>query len=214
MSDTTAFVGGAALAGLTALIVLKGGVTIGAPNVNPPQALPNFSSTPLPTVPGTVSPLPTPPSLSPSPVSAYDLEKQQLATEQLKTQLEQQRTQAEQLKNQLQSQQALIDALTAQNKVAAPPSPYSGRYTPSSENPEPVSPIVAGLLWALGGMILTFGGGIALVGMFVLFSRNQRPNRTVEVIHEDYPTYLPMRRRSQMLPPRRAIRRVNAEEID
>jgi hypothetical protein len=220
MSDTTAFVGGAALAGLAALIILKGGITIGSPNLSPTQSLPSFSAAPLATPPTAVGTLPAPPIASPSPVPAYDMEKQQLATEQLKVQLDQQRAQTEQLKNQLQSQQALIDALTAQNKVnsanPAQPLSYGNRYPQSLEMSDRQSSnaMVAGLMWALGGMILTFGGGIALVGMFVLFSRNQRPNRTIEVIHEDYPTYLPTRRRSQMLPPRRTLRRVNAEEID
>jgi hypothetical protein len=221
MSDTTAFVGGAALAGLAALIILKGGITIGAPNVSPTQSLPNFSAAPLTVQPSPVGALPVPTQATPLPVPTHDIEKQQLATEQLKAQLEQQRTQTEQLKNQLQSQQALIDALAAQNKINATNQPQQmlygngSRYTPGLEQSNPsTNPMVAGLIWALGGIILTFGGGIALVGMFVLFSKNQRPNRTIEVIHEDYPTYLPTRRRSQMLPPRRTIRRVNAEEIE
>ncbi len=220
MSDTTAFVGGAALAGLAALIVLKGGITIGSPNLSPAQSLPSFSAVPLATQPATVGVLPAPTMATPSPVSAHDLEKQQLVTEQLKAQIEQQRTQTDQLKNQLQSQQALIDALTAQNKVnpaiQTQSPPYGNRYATGLEavDRQTSSSMVAGLMWALGGMILTFGGGIALVGMFVLFSKNQRPNRTIEVIHEDYPSYLPTRRRSQMLPPRRTLKRVNAEEID
>ena len=223
MSDTTAFVGGAALAGLAALIILKGGITIGSPNLAPAPALPSFAAAPLATPPAAVGTLPTPAVVNASPVPAYDLEKQQLATEQLKAQLENQRNQTEQLKNQLQGQQALIDALAAQNKVSlanqVPATPY-GAYGNRSASGLDLSDrqssntIMAGLMWALGGMILTFGGGIALVGMFVLFSRNQRPNRTIEVIHEDYPTYLPTRRRSQMLPSRRTLRRVNAEEID
>jgi hypothetical protein len=219
MSDTTAFVGGAALAGLAALIFLKGGITIGAPNLSVPQSLPNIQSMPLPPAPTSVTTLPSPPSVTSSPAPVYS-EKYIAETAELKEQMIQQRSQTEQLKNQLQSQQALIDALTAQSKVNALSNPPIAPYSPRYGNGLPTmadqtnNPMVSGLMWALGGMILTFGGGIALVGMFVLFSKNQRPNRTIEVVHEDYPSYLPMRRRSQMLPPRRTLRRVNAEEID
>ncbi|MBC7824307.1 MAG: hypothetical protein H7126_10560, partial [Candidatus Parcubacteria bacterium] len=45
-----------------------------------------------------------------------------------------------------------------------------------------------------------------------LFARQQRPSRTIEVIHDDYPNYLPARRKSQVLPQRRAIKRVDADD--
>ncbi len=196
MSETTSFLGGAALAGLAAVILLKGGVA--TPSMQSPQPLPNFA---YPTV------APVPPSTLPTAtgtLTATDIEKQRLETEQLKALLEQQRVQTEQLKTQLQSQQALIETLNAQNKSEIAPKPA---------NPEAPSPLLSGLMWALGGIILTFGGGIALVGMFVLFARPSRPSRTIEVIHDEYPGYMPTRRRAQMLPARR-IKRVEAEDLD
>lgn len=206
MSETTSFLGGAALAGLAAVILLRGGITTNSPVVTPSQPLPGY---PYPGV--SPSPLSTlSPAASGTPTSG-DLEKQRLETEQLKALLEQQRVQTEQLKTQVQSQQTLIDTLTAQNKTTPIPSPKAGI---GGGDVDQTNPILTGLLWALGGMILTFGGGIALVGMFVLFAKQQRPSRTIEVIHDEYPGYLPARRRSQMLPPRRAIKRVEAEDLD
>ncbi len=206
MSDTTSFLGGAALAGLAAIILLKGGVSANTPGLMSPQPLP-------------VQPYPTAtmPTYGVAPTAApttYDLEKQRLETDQLKAQVEQQRTQTEQLKAQIQSQQTLIETLTAQTKNAGvmpiPARPPQGQLqsTDSSNN----NPVMTGILWALGGMLLAFGGGIALVGIFVLFARQQRPSRTIEVIHDDYPNYLPARRKSQVLPPRRTIKRVEADD--
>ncbi len=204
MSDTSAFLGGAAFAGLAALILLKGGISVGTPGM--PQSVPSLQPVPVPSA----SPLAQlPPSPSPA-VPNLDVEKQKFEIEHLKAQLEQEKARAEQMKGQIQSQQSLIDSLTKNNANAAAVAARQAQMVASAEQ-QPNSSLLTGLLWALGGMILTFGGGVALVGMFVLFSRQQRPTRTVEVIHpEDYPlTYMPARRRPQMLPPRRAIRRAN-----
>ena len=207
MSDTTSFLGGAALAGLAAVILLKGGVGATAPGFTAPQGFP-------------VQPYPTAtlPSVGMSPTAAtptvYDLEKQRLETDQLKAQFEQQRVQTEQLKAQIQSQQALIETLNAQTKtingLATPGKAAQGQ--PLSSESVSTNPMMTGVLWALGGMLLAFGGGLALVGMFVLFSRQQRPSRTIEVIHDEYPSYLPARRKPQVLPSRRAIKRVDADD--
>lgn len=199
MSETTSFLGGAALAGLAAVILLRGGVgSTNAPILAPSQPLPNYGYSVQPGMP-----TPTVP-----PTTGTDVDKQRIETEQLKALVEQQRVQTEQLKTQLQSQQALIETLNAQNKAAlsAPPKPVNQGI----DN----TPVFSNLLWMLGGVILTFGGGIALVGMFVLFAKQQRPSRTIEVVHDEYPGYLSNRRRTQMLPTRRSIRRVEAEEID
>jgi hypothetical protein len=208
MSDTTSFLGGAALAGLAAVILLRGGVNAGSPVIPSSQPLP---IQPYPTA--TMPPVNLPPSVATPAPTAYDLEKQRLETDQLRAQLEQQRVQTEQLKIQLQSQQALIDTLNRNNGIV----PTPARTTPPGQQPallDQSSPVMTGILWALGGMLLAFGGGIALVGMFVLFARQQRPSRTIEVVHDEYPGYLPARRRSQVLPPRRVIKRVEAEEMD
>lgn len=209
MSDTTSFLGGAAIAGLAAMVLLRGGVSANAP------ALPSSPLTPIqpyPTIPPYPSPGMYPPGAAATPTNDYD--KQRLEAEQLRSQVEQQRTQIEQLKAQTQSQQAFIETLTAQNKgngVSTLPVRPTAVPTP---NAEAANPVMNGLMWAVGGMILTFGGGIALVAMFALFARQQRPSRTIEVFHEDYPNYLTARRRSQALPTRRAIRRVEAEDFE
>lgn len=226
MSDTTSFLGGAALAGLAALIVMRGGITIGAPNLSSPQ-IPQFPQMSLGNngiTPGN-SPLPLPPVTNPAPTNAtvgrggdsdYEKAKWDIKLESLKAQVEQQQAQ-------LRSQQAVIDTLTAQLKTASiqPPQPVATAPVPQpmpspSAADQATTSVISGLPWALGGMMLTFGGGIALVGMFTLLSRQNRP-RTIEVVHDDYPLYLPpsaptaatsSRRRVQVLPPRRAIKRV------
>ncbi len=207
MSETTSFLGGAALAGLAAVTLLKGGVNATAPGFTSPQ---NFQIQPYPTA--------TLPSVGVVPTTAaptvYDLEKQRVETEQLKAQFEQQRLQTEQLKAQIQSQQTLIETLNAQNKNnGVMPVPGKAPHEQSLNSDQTSSsPMMTGILWALGGMLLAFGGGLALVGIFVLFSRQQRPSRTIEVIHDEYPNYLPARRKSQVLPPRRTIKRVDADD--
>ncbi|MBD1845211.1 hypothetical protein H6F89_17730 [Cyanobacteria bacterium FACHB-63] len=200
MSETTSFLGGAALAGLAAVVLLKGGVSTSSPTV-PSQPLPNYNYSVPPAIVPTAPP-------SPTATTTADFDKQKAEIEQLRTIVEQQRIQTEQFKTQLQSQQALIETLNAQNKVAVPAPQRAAN--PTNEN----NSVLSNLLWMLGGVILTFGGGIALVGMFVLFAKQQRPSRTIEVIHDEYPGYLSNRRRTQVLPARRSIRRVEAEEID
>jgi hypothetical protein len=209
MSDTTSFLGGAALAGLAAVILLRGGVSANSPMGTVPmptlQPLPTATMPSVSTMPSVVTPAPT----------TYDLEKQRLETEQMKVQLEQQRVQTEQLKAQVQSQQALIETLNAQNKNA--PTALATKTPQGQLNSLESSNLMTGMLWALGGMILAFGGGIALVGLFVLIARQQRPSRTIEVVHDDHPNYLPagmVRRRSQVLPPRRVIKRMDAEDFE
>ncbi|MCY7321313.1 MAG: DUF3450 domain-containing protein [Phormidesmis sp. CAN_BIN36] len=205
MSETTSFLGGAALAGLAAVTLLKGGVSATAPSFTSPQ------------IPVQPYPTATMPSLGvPSTTAAptvYDLEKQRVETEQLKAQFEQQRVQTEQLKAQIQSQQTLIETLNAQSKNNGVASISTKALQGQPLNSEQASnPMMTGILWALGGMLLAFGGGLALVGVFVLFARQQRPSRTIEVIHDEYPNYLPARRKSQVLPPRRTIKRVDADD--
>lgn len=191
-----------------------GSPNLGAPGASLPQPLP------VPSSPGTISLSPLPGA--PSPIASLQdkqetdqlkaqLEQQKAQTEQLRMQLEQQRIQSDQLKAQVQSQQALVDAITKNNLVPAnTPRSMTAVAADQSNNS-----IVTGMLWALGGVAVALGGGISLLGMFALFSRQQqRPPRTFEVFHaDDYPiNYLPARRRAQVLPPRRMVRRVVEEE--
>lgn len=226
MSDTTSFLGGAALAGLAALIVMRGGITIGSPSVTSPSA-PNFPQLSLggnPVASSNGNPLPMPPVAIPSPAagrSDYEQAKQAVTVESLKGQMEQ-------LQAQVRNQEAVLNTLTTQIRTGALTPPPAPAPAPATPQPMPsIAPavdtasnsVISGLPWALGGMMLTFGGGIALVGMFVMMSRQNRSSRTIEVFHDDYPTYLPpmpstpsARRRVQVLPPRRVMKRVETDD--
>ncbi len=217
MSDTTSFLGGAALAGLAAMIVLRGGINFGSPMLSSP----NGSMLPMPpalppmngsmqnfSAPNAVFPSPSPMAVTPAD-RTYEDAKMRLEVDQLKSQIEQQQTQ-------IRSQQALIDNLSLQAKASnlAPQSAVPPlQPTIQTQRGEDQS-VVAGLPWALGGVLLTFGGGIALVGMMSMFAKQNRPVRTVEYVHDDYPGYLSARRRTQALPPRRTLRRVDLEDVE
>lgn len=211
MSDTTSFLGGAAFAGLAALLVMKGGISIGAPTLGTSQPLAPAVNSPVAVAPQPApAPAPVPSPVvcpTPSPTPSVDAG----TTEQLKSQTQQLET----LKAQLQNQQTLIENLTTQIKSTPPavvPSPSS------LTTAELANPILTGLLWALGGVVLTLGGGVILVGMFVLVARQQSPrnSRTVEVIHTppEMPPYLATRRRPQLPASRRVVtRRVHPSDI-
>ena len=136
----------------------------------------------------------------------YEDAKIRLEMDQLKSKIEQQA-------NQIRTQQTLIDNLTLQAKAnnLTPPSPVPQMVPQQQRND---GGLASGLPWALGGVLLTFGGGIALVGMMSMFAKQNRPVRTVEYVHDDYPAYLSSRRRAAVLPPRRTIRRVDLEDVE
>lgn len=219
MSDTTSFLGGAALAGLAAMIVLRGGINFGSPMLSNP----NGSMLPMPptlpptngsiqnfSAPNAAFPAPSPTTVAMAPADrTYEDAKMRLEMDQLKNQIEQQQTQ-------IRSQQTLIDNLSLQAKAnnLAPQAPVPQMQpTIQTQRGEDQS-VVSGLPWALGGVLLTFGGGIALVGMMSMFAKQNRPVRTVEYVHDDYPGYLSARRRTQALPPRRTLRRVDLEDVE
>jgi hypothetical protein len=212
MSDTTSFLGGAALAGLAAMIVLRGGINLSTPGLNnnpallpmPPSLpqsgmMPSVSNTPLP------SPMPTMAAVPTNERSIYEDAKMRLELDQMKSQIEQQQSQ-------IRSQQSLIDSLNLQSRAAGI-NPVVPQTIPQISNNADQS-LASSLPWALGGVLLTFGGGLALVGMFSMLARQNRPVRSVEYVHDDYPAYLPQRRRVQVLPPRRSVRRVELEDDD
>jgi hypothetical protein len=208
MSESTSFLGGAAFAGLAALVLLKGGVTVGAPNVGGVQSLSAPTVSPSVVAQPVVSPSPT---VSPEGANPEDVE-------QLKTLVEQQKTDIEKLRTQVQDQKVAIDTLTTQLKVNTPPANSSSAQVLSTDE-QLANPILTGLLWALGGVVLALGGGLSLVGMFVLVAKQQQQNRsphTVEVIHtaHEVPSYMPSRRRP-VLPARRVVaKRANPPEYD
>jgi hypothetical protein len=219
MSDTTSFLGGAALAGLAAMIVLRGGINFGSPTLSspngnllpmPPMMPPTNGSVQSFAAPNAAFPSPSPVAMLPPNTNdrTYEDAKMRLEVDQLKTQIEQQQTQ-------IRSQQTLIDNLSLQAKTNSLAAPVPQLQPAIANNPRnDDQSVVSGLPWALGGVLLTFGGGIALVGMMSMFAKQNRPVRTVEYVHDEYPAYLSARRRAQALPPRRALRRVDLEDVE
>jgi hypothetical protein len=216
MSESMAFIGGVAVAGLAALVLLKGTNT-------PLQS--NFAVAPQ--MPGTIvapgmqQPVQYPPgyygqSVYPTnpqpaaPNSDQKLEMEKLNTqmqfERLKNDNEQLKLQNQQLQGQVQkfnAQQQLLLAQNSQQKVAA--------FQP--QNPWWSSP----MLWAVGGATLTIGGGVVVAGVLALFSPRQRQSRTVQVIHPyQGPTQplVPVRRAEFLPASRMEARRVEAPEYD
>jgi hypothetical protein len=216
MSESMAFIGGVAVAGLAALLLLKGS--------NTPTQQPNFAVAPqMPTV---VSPQMMQPSMqyppnygqpvysnvqptAPNSDQALQLEKINMQMEKLKTDNEQLRLQNQQLQGQIQSfttqQQWQLAQQQNQQKVAALP--------PAGQNEWWESPII----WAVGGATLTIGGGVVVAGVLSLFSPKQRPTRTVQVIHPYHGQTPPLNnmRRAEFLPASRSeTRRVETAEYD
>lgn len=136
-------------------------------------------------------------------------------TERLKLEIEQQRNETEQLKAQLQNQQVVIDALTGQAKGTQVSSQVNSMSELAKVQQPATSSTYSGLLWALGGMMITVSG-LFLAGVFVLLSQQPRSARTVQVIHpiNSYHPPLSSRRRSEFLPPRLAGRQADTVEYD
>ncbi|XGV95612.1 MAG: hypothetical protein ACAF41_23070 [Leptolyngbya sp. BL-A-14] len=202
MSDTTAFIGGAVMAGLAAFVLVKSSVGAGAPTVTSPQPLPmpsiNVPASPLP-----VAALPSPTECN---LGQADLENK------LKSVLDPYRAENEKLKAQAQTMQASIDSLTAQIKAS-----NAAVQNKPAQDDRDRNALPNGMIWALSGIGLTFGVGIAMVLIFMLLARHQQPGRTIEVIHtmDDHPQYPANRRRTPLPPARRVVtRRVNSTEID
>jgi hypothetical protein len=201
-----AFIGGVAVAGLAALLLLKG-----AGN----SVQPNFAVTPQ--MPAVVTPQVMPPAVqypygqpiypnqpptAPNPDQRVEMESLKAQLERLKTDNEQLRVQNNQLQWQFQSQQQQ-QQLFAQNNQ---------RTTLQPQNTWWSSPI----LWLVGGVTLTVGGGVVVAGILALFSPRQRPARTVQVIHPyqgQTPPLVPVRR-AEFLPPRVEARRMETPEYD
>lgn len=207
MSESMAFIGGVAVAGLAALVLLKG-------TGNPIQ--PNFAVSPQ--MPATVVapqlmappaqypygqpvyPNPQPPA--PSADQRVELElKAQI--ERLKSDNEQLRLQFQQSQWQFQSQQQQQQLFAQQSNQKAALQPQNGWWS---------SPI----LWLVGGVTLTVGGGVVVAGILALFSPKQRSTRTVQVIHPyqgSTPPLVPVRR-AEFLPHRAEARRMETPEYD
>jgi hypothetical protein len=210
MSESMAFIGGVAVAGLAALVLLKGTTnpiqsnfavapqmpaTVVAPQVIPPQAQYPYAQ---PVYPNN----PQPPA--PTADQRLELERLNMQMERLKSDNEQLRVANQQLQFQFQtynSQQQQQQSLQPANQKTALQSP-----TPWWSSP---------IVWAVGGMTLTIGGGVVVAGVLALFSPRQRP-RTVQVIHPyqgPTPPLVPVRR-AEFLPHRAEARRMETPQYD
>ncbi len=218
MSESMAFIGGVAVAGLAALVLLKG-------TNSPLQS--NFAVAPQ--IPGVVAPQGMQPQMYPygpygqpmypnqvQPPNATNTDQRQemeklntqMQLERLKNDNEQLKLQNQQLQGQVQNfntqQQWQLAQQNNQPKTAATFQPQNAWWS---------SPV----LWAVGGATLTIGGGVVVAGVLALFSPRQRPARTVQVIHPyqgNTPPLVPVRRAEFLPASRMEARRVEAPEYD
>ncbi|MDZ7966562.1 MAG: heterocyst differentiation related protein [Nostoc sp. DedSLP03] len=217
MSESMAFIGGVAVAGLAALVLLKG--------TNTPLQ-PNFAVTPQ--IPGVVAPQGMQPQMYPygpygQPMYPNQVQPptgtnndQRLEMEKLNTQmqLERLKNDNEQLKLQNQQLQGQVQNFNTQQQwqlAQQNNQPKTATFQP--QNNWWSSPV----LWAVGGATLTIGGGVVVAGVLALFSPRQRPARTVQVIHPyqgNTPPLVPVRRAEFLPASRMEARRVEAQEYD
>jgi hypothetical protein len=163
-----------------------------------PQVMPPQYPYPQPLYPNNQPPT------APNSERLADIESVKSELARLKSDNEQLRTQNQQLQWQFQSYNQQQQQLYAQqNNQKTPLQPQTPWWS---------SPIV----WAVGGMTLTIGGGVVVAGVLALFSPKQRPTRTVQVIHPYQGPTQPLVpiRRTEFLPPRMEARRVEAPEYD
>jgi TolA-binding protein len=204
MGESMAFVGGVAVAGLAALVLVKG-------TGNPIQ--PNFAVAPQ--MPATVMASPgmppsgyyqpyiNPQSMSPISDQRVELESLKAQMERLKSDNEQLKIQNQQLQWQFLSQQQQSQLFTQQTNQKSALQPENGWWS---------SPI----LWLVGGVTLTVGGGVVVAGILALFSPRQRTTRTVKLIHPYQgatPPLMPARR-AKFLPHHSETRRMENAEYD
>ncbi|MBO3461648.1 heterocyst differentiation related protein [Aetokthonos hydrillicola Thurmond2011] len=213
MSESMAFIGGVAVAGLAALLLLKGTGNSLQPNILPSQV--SSVVAPQPVVPPPQYPYgqpvyPNPPAPSgPTTEERVAMERLKMENEAFKKENDQLKTQIQQIQFQYQAQ---VNAINAQNAQNNQPIPVKPTLQPE-QSPWWSSPIA----WAVGGMTLTIGGGVVVAGVLALFGpKQQRPTRTVQVIHPyngPTPPLAPVRR-AEFLPPRGVVRRADAEYED
>ncbi len=210
MSESMAFIGGVAVAGLAALVLLKGTGNALQPNYTvtpqiPAVVAPQVMQQPSYPYGQGVYPNPTAP-VGPSTEERVAMERLKMENEALKKENDQIKTQFQQLQFQFQSQ---VNALNAQNN-------QNTTVRQATLPPEQTHWWSSPMAWAVGGMTLTIGGGVVVAGVLALFSPKQSQSRTVQVIHPYTGSTLPLAnvRRPEFLPPRTEVRRVEAPEYD
>ncbi|MBD0264543.1 MAG: heterocyst differentiation related protein [Tolypothrix sp. T3-bin4] len=214
MSESMAFIGGVAVAGLAALVLLKG---TGTPNLQPNIAVaPPFPATvvaPQMMQPGQYPPYGQP-YPNPAPINPSGTEEFRLQMERQKNQLDVLQRENDQLKQQIPQLQYQVENYKnqAQLNVNNQAAQQAALQQQQPEAPWSSSPIV----WAVAGMTLTIGGGVVVAGVLALFSPRGRSTRTVQVIHPYNGPTSPLApvRRAEFLPPRVETRRVEATEYD
>ncbi|MEH1872519.1 heterocyst differentiation related protein [Nostoc sp.] len=216
MSESMAFIGGVAVAGLAALVLLKGTNTplqsnfAVAPQMPGAVVAPGIQPQMYPYGPYGQPMYPSQPSTGANADQRVEMEKlnTQMQLERLKNDNEQLKVQNQQLQGQVQNfntQQQWQQAQQQYNqqKVTALQPQNSWWSSP--------------VLWAVGGATLTIGGGVVVAGVLALFSPRQRPARTVQVIHPyqgNTPPLVPVRRAEFLPASRMEARRVEAPEYD
>ncbi|MDH6056072.1 heterocyst differentiation related protein [Umezakia ovalisporum] len=217
MSESMAFIGGVAVAGLAALVLLRGAdsplqsnFAVSSPQIPANLTLPMMPSAPMYPSYGVNPYYPNPgqPPAAANPEQRVEMERLSMQLERLKSDNEQLRAQNQQLQFQFQNwnNQQIQVAQQNSQKVA------SEIFKPQTQEPWWSSPII----WAVGGATLTIGGGVVVAGVLALFSPRQRPVRTVQVMPYHGPTQpLAPIRRAEFLPsPRVEARRVETSEYD
>jgi hypothetical protein len=215
MSESMAFIGGVAVAGLAALVLLKGTNTPLSSNFAVSPQIPGTVMAPQVMQPSMQYPpnygqpvYPNQPPTAPTSDQRLELEKQKMQIEKFKSDYEQLKLQNQQLQQQLQSatqQQWQAQLASQQQKIAALPQPEQNDWRNSP------------MLWAVGGATLTIGGGIVVAGVLSLFAPKQRPVRTVQVLHPyngSTPPLGPVRRAEFLPSSRMEARRVETAEYD
>ncbi|MGD1875116.1 MAG: heterocyst differentiation related protein [Mastigocoleus sp.] len=215
MSESMAFIGGVAVAGLAALLLLKGTNNSQIQSFVPPQiqqqpvvAPPAFPQQGQYALPPQSQP-PVSSAINGNSQLRTDMERLKLQLNDLQKTNDQLKNQNQQLHTQLQNnyQQQINNALsTRNNQDSAQQAALATNQTNWWSS---------GIVWAVGGVIVTVGGGIVVAGISALFSQKQRP-RTVQVIHPYNTSAAPIGpvRRAEFLPPRAESRRVESPEYE
>ncbi len=203
MSESMAFIGGVAVAGLAALVLLRGAdspiqsnFAVSAPQI-PATIAPPLMPQPQMYSPYGVNPYYPQPNQPPSPANPeqrVEMERLNMQLERLKSDNEQLRAQNQQLQFQFQNWQNEQVQLAQKNSQKV----TSEALQPQTPEPWWYSPII----WAVGGATLTIGGGVVVAGVLALFGPRHRPGRTVQVIHPYHGATPPLApvRRAEFLP--------------
>ncbi len=219
MSETVSFLGGAAIAGLAALFLLKGGGLSSPPQI-PSLTQPLTAPVSLPAAPPASAPATSTPAINPDRGDALKNE-----IDSFKVQAERQKLEIDQLKYANQQLQGQVQILATQAKAGAAVAQVDAAGNPVgartiAAHPADQNPMLTGMIWATGGIVVCLTGGGMLVLMVSALSR-QQPRRTRDqgIIYpiDPYPPRMPYRRR-YLLPadeqspiPMRRVRQIDYE---